>query len=121
MSPPRRLAKLPMKQRTRRNESGRLKATVNAAMPPELEPLIARSLGSEDRLYCLPTSGRISSSRKRAYRVPSESYSNARLKRGCCVSDQALFTPGLMKTPIVTGISPEAIKLSKTTGTLQEP
>ena len=41
---------------------------MNAAIPPELEPAMARSFGSFESLYCLPTSGRISSIRKRAFR-----------------------------------------------------
>ncbi len=67
--------KLPMWLTTLRKESGLSQATVNAQMPPELAPTIARPSGSLVRLYLWPISGRSSSIRKRAYSSPSESYS----------------------------------------------
>jgi hypothetical protein len=42
-----------MKLTTRRNGSGRSRAAVKAAMPPELEPAMARSSGLFDRLNFL--------------------------------------------------------------------
>ena len=123
--------KLPMWLTTLRNWSGRSHATVNAQIPPLLIPQIARPSGSSVILYSLPTSGRISSSRNRAYWSLSVSYSKLRLV-GLTPQPCRFFPsvstgffdgslPGLMKTPIVTGISPLWIRLSKTIGTRQSP
>ena len=72
--------KLPTWLSTLRKWSGRSHATVNAQMPPELMPQIARRLGiAASGCTSSPTSGRISSIRKRAYWSPSESYSKLRL------------------------------------------
>jgi hypothetical protein len=60
------LVKLPMWLNTLWKASGRSHATVNAQMPPELAPAIARWSGSVVRLYFLPTSGSSSSMTKRA-------------------------------------------------------
>ena len=65
--------KLPMLDRTFRNISGRSHATVNAQIPPELEPQIARISGSAVKLYSWAKSGRISSQMNRAYCAPIES------------------------------------------------
>ncbi len=78
------LVKLPTWLSTLLNRSGRSQATVKAQMPPELMPQIARPAASVRSLYCLPTSGRISFSRKRAYWSESVSYSKLRLERGFC-------------------------------------
>ena len=51
-------------------------------MPPELMPPIARSSGLSVSFTFLPTSGRISLTRKSAYCGVSESYSKLRLLRG---------------------------------------
>ena len=78
--------KLPTWLSTLRKASGRCQATVNAQMPPEEMPQIARHSGSSVSLYFLPTSGRISSSRNRAYWSLSVSYSKLRLlaRHGFC-------------------------------------
>ena len=59
------LVKLPTVVKHLWKTSGRSQQTVNAQMPPELEPAMQRPSGSFVRLYFLPTSGRISSIRKR--------------------------------------------------------
>jgi hypothetical protein len=61
------LAKLPTWLSTLRKASGRCQATVKAQIPPEEMPQIARRSESSVSLYFFPTSGRISSSRNRAY------------------------------------------------------
>src|SRR5947209_7982076 len=73
--PPRMFVKLPTVVKALRNSFGRSQQTVNAQIPPELLPAMQRPSGSLVRLYFLPTSGRISSSRKRAYASLSVSYS----------------------------------------------
>jgi hypothetical protein len=112
---------VPIVLNTRRNASGRSQATVKAQIAPELAPPIAQSFGSVETLYFRRTSGSTSSRRKRAYRSPMLSYSKLRLNRGSAPGFAAGTTPGLRKTPIVTGISPAAIRLSKTTGTRHAP
>jgi hypothetical protein len=121
----------PMWLTTFRNWSGRSHAAVNAQMPPLLIPQIARCSGSSLSLYCLPTSGRISSSRNRAYWSLSVSYSKLRFvglrfhpSRRFPSAGGGFFCgsfPGLMKIPIVTGISPRWIRLSNTTGVRNSP
>ena len=64
--PPRRPTYVPIVLNTRRKASGRSQATLKAQIAPELAPPIPRRLGSLVRFRPLPTSGRISSSRKRA-------------------------------------------------------
>ena len=59
--------KLPIHDMTRLNSSGRSQATVNAQMPPLLAPPMARLPASCRSFTVFSTSGRISSSRKRAY------------------------------------------------------
>ena len=60
------LMKLPIQDSTLRNWSGRCQATVKAQMPPEEVPAMARASGSLRSFTVFSTSGRISSSRKRA-------------------------------------------------------
>ena len=60
------LVKLPIQQSTLLNRSGRCHATVKAQMAPLLSPPIARPAASGRSWYSRSTSGRISSSRKRA-------------------------------------------------------
>ena len=106
------LVKLPTQESTLRNTSGRSQATVKAQMPPLLMPAdraARRRRGAGCTVFS--TSGRISSSRNRAYWSESVSYSKLRFGAGLSAK-----TPGLMKMPIVTGISPLAIRLSKTVG-----
>src|SRR5438067_3131826 len=99
------LVKLPTQLNTFENWSGFSHATVNAQMPPELEPEIARSLGSFERLRVFPTSGRISSRRNRAYWSERVSYSKLRFDPGFAPSFSGGNVPGLMKIPIAIGIS----------------
>src|SRR5687767_1735124 len=111
-----------MKEITREKWLGRSQAAVKAAMPPEEEPQRPRPAGSLEMLYCLATSGRISSVRKRAYRSVVESYSKERLKRGWALASLGGgMAPGLMKTPMVTGISFLWIRLSITVVARKEP
>ena len=70
--------KLPTQVSTLRNSSGRSQATVQAQMPPLLIPAIARPSASWRSLNVFSTSGRISSSRNRAYWSESVSYSKLR-------------------------------------------
>src|ERR1051325_7553250 len=108
--------KLPMVDNTFRNWSGRSHATVNAQIPPELDPHVARISGSLviASEYLLVTNGSASSIRNRDYASPSESYSKLRL---LCPSR----VPGFKKIATQTGISFAAIKLSKTSGTRHPP
>ena len=55
-----------MNESTRRNASGRFQAAVNAQMPPEEDPPIARRFGSGLIADVFATSGSSSSIRKRA-------------------------------------------------------
>src|SRR4051794_26201149 len=80
-SPPRMFVKLPTCESTFENRSGRSHAAVNAQMPPELIPQIARPEASLRSFTLFPTSGRISFSRKLAYWLESESYSKLRFDR----------------------------------------
>ena len=75
------LVKLPIHDRTLPNWSGRSQATVKAQMPPLLTPAMARPAGSWRSVTVFSTSGRISSSRKRAYVSESVSYSTLRFGR----------------------------------------
>ncbi len=59
--------KLPIHESTLLNSFGRSHATVNAQMPPLLAPEIARLAASWRSFTVFSTSGRISSSRNRAY------------------------------------------------------
>src|SRR5437764_811326 len=97
------LVKLPTCDSTLPNRSGICQATVNEQMPPDEMPQIARLAESFRKWYFLATSGRISSLRKRAYWSDIESYSKLRFGAGGLPS--CGITPGLMKMPIVTGIS----------------
>src|SRR3712207_2514659 len=99
-------------------------------MPPELLPQIARPFGSSVILYCLATSGRISVSRNVAYASETVSYSTDRLlgRNGRSRFSPAFgggfffgSFPGLMNTPIVTGIAFWWIRLSNTTGARVSP
>src|SRR5262245_54048898 len=111
------LVKLPTWLSTLLNRSGRSQATVNAQMPPLLMPQMARPAASLRRLYDLATSGSISFSRKRAYWSDRVSYSKLRLARGFSFLLVAGTTPGLMKMPMVTGISFLWIRLSNANDT----
>ena len=59
--------KLPIQDSTLLNSFGRSQATVNAQMPPLLAPEMARLAASRRSFTVFSTSGRISSSRNRAY------------------------------------------------------
>ena len=59
--------KLPIHESTLLNSFGRSHATVKAQMPPLLAPEIARLAASCRSFTVFSTSGRISSSRNRAY------------------------------------------------------
>ena len=59
--------KLPIQETTLLNSFGRSQATVKAQMPPLLAPRMARLAASVRSFTVFSTSGRISSSRKRAY------------------------------------------------------
>ena len=80
-------------------------------MPPLLAPEIARLAASWRSFTVFSTSGRISSSRKRAYWSDSVSYSKLRF------APPSARMPGWMKMPTVTGMSFFAIRLSNTVGT----
>src|SRR5436190_21310424 len=100
-----------MVESTFRNWSGRSQATVNAQIPPELEPQIARISGSAviASEYLFVTKGMTSLIKNLAYASPRESYSKLRLLWFPRI-------PGFRKIAIVTGISFVAIRLSNTTG-----
>ncbi len=112
--------KLPTWLSTLLNRSGRSHAAVKAQMPPELMPPIARPAASGRRLYFFATSGKISFSRKRTYWSDSVSYSKLRLLRALPPCSPGIF-PGLMKMPMVTGISPLWMRLSNTVGVRKAP
>ena len=70
--PPRRPTYVPIELKTRRKESGRSQAAVNAAIAPLLAPAMQRSLPSFDSriarpsaVFLVSTSGKSSSSRNR--------------------------------------------------------
>src|SRR6478735_12406249 len=75
LPPPRIFVKEPMVEKIFRNWSGFSHATVNAQMPPDDEPAMARPFGSSVIFTILRTSGRISSRRKREYVSDMVSYS----------------------------------------------
>ena len=89
---------------------------MNAQIPPELEPQLARISGSPviASEYLFVTNGMASLSKNLAYASPNESYSKLRLLCSARI-------PGFKKMAIVTGISLAAIRLSNTTGTRQLP
>src|ERR1043166_6209200 len=84
-----------MVESTLRNWSGRSHATVNAQIPPELDPQIARVSGSPviATEYRFVTNGMTSPIRNLAYASPNESYSKLRLL-------WASRVPGFKKMPI---------------------
>ena len=53
--------------------------------------------------------------------APTASYSALRLKRDCVFGAAPGSTPGLMNTPMVTGMSPLWIRLSNTIVVLNAP
>src|SRR4051812_34376163 len=121
-SPPRMLVKLPTDESTFENRSGRSHAAVNAQMPPELAPQIARPAGSARNFTDFATSGRISCSRNRAYWSEGVSYSKLRFVRQSFSSLPGVGNlPGLTNTPTVTGMWVLWIRLSNTTGTRDWP
>ena len=90
-----------MKLITLLNDAGRSHATVNEQMPPLDDPQIARISGSCESGHFFSTSGKISSSKNRAYRSPSASYSKLRLYRASAFA----FAAGIT---LLTGV-PEVI------------
>src|SRR5262245_47163230 len=121
-SPPRLFVKLPTWDNTLLKRSGRSEAAVNAQMPPELLPQMARPAASVRSFTDFATSGRISDSRKRAYWSEGVSYSKLRLVRQSFSSLPGVGNlPGLTNTPTVTGISLALMRLSNTTGARNEP
>src|SRR5690349_2581413 len=99
------LVKLPTWLSTFENRSGRSHAAVNAQIPPELIPQIARPAASDRNFTVFPTSGRISFSRKLAYWLESVSYSKLRFDRPLLAGLAGGNVPGFTKMPTVTGIS----------------
>jgi hypothetical protein len=86
---------------------------------------VPRSSGLPEMLYNFSTSGKISSSRNRTYWSLNVSYSKLRFSavdRASRPSGNSVrLYPGSMNTPMVTGISFAAIRLSKTIGTRKSP
>ena len=93
-------------------------------MPPELMPQMPRPAASSRSLYCLADLGQdlLLQEARRTGR-DSVSYSKLRLLTRLLPFAVALpgTTPGLMKMPIVTGISFLWMRLSKTMGTRVRP
>ena len=74
-------------------------------MAPELDPAIARLLPSLARLSFFRDFRKNLFQQKSHISITKPSYSKLRLKRANAFSDVAGTTPGLMKMPMVTGIS----------------
>ena len=110
------LVKLPTWLSTLLNRSGRSQADGEAQMPPELIPPIARPAASVSEVVFLGDLGQDLLLQEPGVLVGERVVLEAPVR-----PPRPAASPGLMKMPIVTGISFLWIRLSKTIGTRNWP